>query len=198
MRQVKIESENVYYHIGLQALLDRINEKERGDRPSPDISCHNNDKVSVSVLFKDFMARIDIAGRPSVTIPAVDMRACKVIHVPFFCKGYTLDECHIKIKRILELATLEDNAHSGVTLSENPRLKKLPQLSPAENNVTALIGKGKTVKCISGILKRSERTIGTHCRNAINKMGMDNRLDFYRYAFYIEQFGGQNAITVCL
>ena len=77
-------------------------------------------------------------------------------------------------------------------------LKNYIQLSMTESKVVQLTGKGHSTTDISKILDRSEKTILTHRRNAIRKLGMFNRLEFYKYASLMRNYSNKDAVFICL
>lgn len=77
-------------------------------------------------------------------------------------------------------------------------LKQFMQLSSTESKVMLMIGQGYDTVNISRMLGRSEKTVNTHCRNAIRKMGMINRVEFYKYASFIAKTGNKRGSTLCL
>lgn len=200
MLQVAIESSNVYYEQGLQNLLGKLTVPEayRGETSAAAVVPHNHVKRP-DVIFRDFMVSIHFYGENRSGEEPTPATQAKSIHIPFVCKGYDMEEIEIKLRKIMTIAYIY--CHSFIERNEVYKiagLKQYLQLSTTENNIMLLVGQGNDAKNISILLKRSERTISTHCRNALKKMGMENRLGFYKYASCLARFGKKGEITICI
>ncbi len=61
-----------------------------------------------------------------------------------------------------------------------------------------LISQGYDTYNLSKIMACSERTIYSHRRNAIKKLGMINRVQFFRYIALLKEFSQQENIFIAL
>lgn len=199
MLQIVIDSNNAYFELGLQQLLSRINRRaDSEDDVSLRFSLLPRDTPMPDVIFRDFMVTIhirhDIGSRTSKGQADIS----RTLHIPFICRTHNINDIILRIRKILLIASIGDEASTRTDIFKAAGLKRYLQLSATENNIMLLTGKGHDASDISRLLHRSERTIGVHCRNAIKKMGMENRLEFYKYATWLARFGNSDEITLCL
>ncbi|WP_380182317.1 helix-turn-helix transcriptional regulator [Kalamiella sp. sgz302252] len=157
-------------------------------------------RMEADIIFRDIIITIFCKKESSDPFRGKNKADKQVtaLHIPFICRGDNLPQITGKIKKILMIANM--NAAS-LTSREGYKingLKEFMQLSSTESKVMLMIGQGYDAEAISRILGRSEKTVHTHCRNAIRKMGMLNRMDFYRYASFIARSEGKKGNTLCL
>lgn len=159
----------------------------------------NKDNANLAnIIFYDDMVTINIFNRQCqhhcVECPCHSIGGMK-IYMPLFARSYSLDEISFKLKKLIIIA---DYHYCSIQKIEDILrrlgLKKYSQLSVAERRIMQLIGRGYDYYNISRILGRSNKTVSTHCRNIIRKMGGVNHAQFYRYASLIAR-QGENEMT---
>ncbi|WNN47927.1 LuxR C-terminal-related transcriptional regulator [Siccibacter colletis] len=199
MLQIVIVSDNAYFEVGLRNILLKMSPREApGETSALPFTLRHTEFPAPDIIFRDFMVTINIKdyknGRNACTAPERD----RTIHIPFICKAQEMSEIEEKIRKIILIASNGYNTRTRTDIYKAAGLKRYLQLSATENVIMVLTGQGNDTSEISRLLHRSERTVGAHCRNAIKKMGMENRLEFYKYAAYIAKYGRSDEITLCL
>jgi DNA-binding CsgD family transcriptional regulator len=58
----------------------------------------------------------------------------------------------------------------------------MPTLTSREQEITRLLGEGKSCKEVANLVKLSISTVGVHCRNARRKLGLRSYRDLILYA----------------
>lgn len=199
MLQIVIDSNNGYFELGLQYLLLRMkNHNHQSDDVSLNFTLSKRDISLPDIIFREFMVTINIKHEPGTRKNHSLAEISRTIHIPFICRSHNMDDIILRIRKILLIASMGYGASTRTDIFKAAGLKRYLQLSATENNIMLLTGKGHDASDISRLLHRSERTIGVHCRNAIKKMGMENRLEFYKYATWLARFGNSDEITLCL
>ncbi|WP_024549348.1 helix-turn-helix domain-containing protein [Siccibacter turicensis] len=199
MLQIVIDSNNAYFELGLQHLLSKINNRnDQGDNVPLTFSLLQRGASLPDVIFRDFMVTVNIKHGTDCRNSNSLAETSRTIHIPFICKSHSMDDIILRIRKVLLIASIGYGASTRTDIFKAAGLKRYLQLSVTENNIMMLTGKGHDASDISRLLHRSERTIGVHCRNAIKKMGMENRLEFYKYATWLARFGNSDEITLCL
>lgn len=199
MLQVTIISNNAYFKSGLRNLLAGMTGgNDTGDALPLTFSFQHDPCTVPDIIFRDFMVTINMISRRGYRNAQAWQERGQVIHIPFSCRGLTIEEIAMKVRKIFLVASAGYGAATHTDFYKSAGLKRYSQLSVTENNIMLLTGQGNDTSEISRLLHRSERTIGTHCRNAIKKMGMENRLEFYKYASCLAKYGEGNGITLCM
>ncbi|MFV8799373.1 helix-turn-helix domain-containing protein [Yersinia sp. LJYL362] len=200
MLNLAITSQNNFYELGLLSLIQNTFDKEGCENYLFIDSYENKDKFRANVVFKDLMVIINIY-QESETIdncPSSSNKPMMTLNIPF--KSNQLDIYNIisKIKKIFVIARLSYFNITKHDAFKQLGLKSNIQLSITESKVVELTGQGHCVTNISKILKRSEKTVLTHRRNASRKLGMLNRLEFYNYASYMKNHSNGETVLVCI
>ncbi|CQD43292.1 helix-turn-helix transcriptional regulator [Yersinia mollaretii] len=153
-----------------------------------------------NVISKDFMVIVNIYQENSLIIKnsGSNNKPMMTVNIPFNSTQLDLYDIVSKIKKIINIARL---SHFNMMNSDTFRrlgLKNYIQLSITESRVFELTGQGHSITDISNILERSEKTILTHRRNAIRKLGVLNRLEFYNYALHMQNYSNKEAVFICI
>ncbi|MCX8958685.1 helix-turn-helix domain-containing protein [Erwinia psidii] len=197
--RVSMQSDNFYYNFGLSILIKELNRVIRKSAVfvlSDDTV--DDDGSLKNIIFRDSMVTINLQRKNKRWKNDPDSECRAIIHIPFVCRQSKLSDVMVKMEKVLLIASMD---YSSFLTPDNYRmmgLKKFKQLSLTECKILLLIGKGYNVGYISRILNRSEKTISNHCRNSIRKLGMLNRVDFYKYACFIAHCGNKERNTLCL
>ncbi|MDK9361836.1 MULTISPECIES: helix-turn-helix transcriptional regulator [Lelliottia] len=180
---VKIDSDNYYYKFGLYQMLAHIYQFEK---PTPGIK-----KVQgqVSILFRQNIASIIYPG-PELTLNTLD--------IPFVCNTLNLSEINAKLEKIMMVTQYPYFECDKQVMYQRLGIKSYHQLSGTEFTVLRYCGKGFRPREIALILDCSEKTVNTHCRNAMRKMGMSKRVELYQYATLVMCDEGRERATLCL
>ncbi|WP_202302766.1 helix-turn-helix transcriptional regulator [Dryocola clanedunensis] len=198
MLEVVIKTDNTYYHLGIKALLLELGENVVYLDTFQNSSMHTSEHNHSRIIFRDFMVSIILYKKPTLQLLKNNNENRLIVHIPMACRNNDFSDVKSKIKKILSIAVMGSHSSRRDDLCRCAGIKKHRQLSVTENKIMRLMGEGNDTGDIAAILKRSHRTVGTHYRNAINKMGMENRLEFYMYATFIARYSQQSEITLCL
>lgn len=195
---ISIESENFYYKKGLELLIpkllsDKINENDFLLAIFPP---KKNELINIT--FRDAVISVNIFNKKNHNCK-IDIPEQKfTIHIPFICKNRSLTDIIWTIKKIIQIANINNSEFINDEFYRITGLKKHEQLSLTETKIMLLIGKGCNIKSISKHLHRSAKTIHVHCRNASRKMKVDNKVEFYNYAKFIVNCRRNERKTLCL
>jgi len=200
MLKIAVASNNIYYRKGLESLIASTGHSIKNGVFKVITSDEESARMEADIIFRDIIITIfckkgsnDISQRKKQAEKQVT-----ALHVPFICRGDNLPQITGKIKKILVIANMNAASFTSREGYKITGLKEFMQLSSTESKVMLMIGQGYDAESISRMLGRSEKTVNTHCRNAIRKMGMLNRVDFYRYASFIARNEGKKGNTLCL
>ncbi|MGV3346065.1 helix-turn-helix transcriptional regulator [Enterobacteriaceae bacterium LUAb1] len=200
MFNIMIESDNLFYRYGLQALIDQALTGDRGFKYSFVFSKNIEmvNKVKVNVMFTELLVSINIPHKKNNKSNEDGEFLIEKINVSFNSNHLDVYEIVSRIKKIFKVACLAFNKLMNKDAGRMPGIKNYLQLSLTESKVLQLIGYGYNTTDISKILHCSEKTIGTHRRNAIRKLGMSNRVEFYKYATQIKDSNCRETVFICL
>ncbi|EXU76645.1 LuxR family transcriptional regulator [Erwinia mallotivora] len=197
--RISLHSDNFYYTFGLGHLI-----KEFNGRWNNSAFCFLIDETVeevgnvANVVIRDSMVSIRLRNGCNSWKKNNNSEWQATIHIPFTCRRHNVSEVMEKIKKILLIASMDYPAFISPENHKSIGLKKIKQLSLTECKILLLVGKGYNVGYISRILNRSEKTISNHCRNSIRKLGMLNRVEFYKYATFIAHCANKERSIVCL
>ncbi|MFZ4835548.1 LuxR C-terminal-related transcriptional regulator [Rouxiella sp. Mn2063] len=192
-------SDNFPYILGLNALFKILADKKNIELFFL-LKSEPNNKGIANVIIRDSIVSISVfKNKEPVPLPKNINEVNKItLHIPFMWKQDNLTVIMSKIEKILLIANTDYQSLIKKSIYKNLGLKDYLQLSVMERQVMFLIGKGYDNQYISNLLDRSEKTISVHCRNATRKMGMTNRVEFYRYASFIANCANKEGNTLCL
>ncbi|MFP2516982.1 helix-turn-helix transcriptional regulator [Buttiauxella agrestis] len=195
MLLIKISGDNVYFQLGLKCMIENIIGSEWYNFPRVIFTSDLFSNNFPNIIFQDYVVSIRLKFN---LIESIKPQHFCAVHVPFFIHSVNENDVLNKLRKILLIScmTYDDFVSDGIYKITG--IHRHVQLSVSETTILNLAGKGNNIEDISNILNRSERTIGTHCRNAINKMGLKNKVRFFQYAYYVSNFDLEDAITVCL
>lgn len=199
MLTVAVESQNVFYRQGMISMLDYVKQsKSLNDYKILDADVKNFNETA-NIIFTDNAVIINIFSKDNtITQPGKKSGQPSAIHITFNVSGLFIEDIHSFIVRIFTAATLP---HDGVEKSDFYRhfkIRKNAQLSEPEKRLVLLSGHGHDIRNISHIMRCSTNSSYTYRRNAIKKLGMDNRLQFYKYVQILNKFEKHNNIFICL
>lgn len=196
--KVSLQSDNLYYTFGLSLLVNEVNSVLSKSPLYFLVGESSSDSNEKNIIFRDMMVSVHLK-KENRRWKSDNISPCKEIyHIPFGCRQNSLSEIMGKLEKILLIAHMD---YSSFIRPENHKsigLKDFRQLSLTECKVLLLIGKGYNIGHISRMLNRSEKTINTHYRNTIRKLGMLNRAEFYKYASFIAHGASKDCNTLCL
>lgn len=200
MLSIAITTQNAFYELGLISLVKKVFNKD-GDEDYLFVYPYEmNAAHKANVIFKDFMVIVNIYQESSLVIKNAsnNNKPMMTVNIPFNSTQLDIYDIVSKIKKIINIARL---SHFNMMNSDTFRrlgLKSYIQLSITESRVFELTGQGHSITDISNILERSEKTILTHRRNAIRKLGVLNRLEFYNYALHMQNYSNKEAVFICI
>jgi len=198
MSTIRIASDNIYYISGLESLIKDMMDAHEREKFSF-VAAKNEQAPGVTnIVFRDMMVSIFLHKKEKLWYRHEGEGKTVVLHIPFICRNENLPAITGKIRKILTISETECTQFSRQRNYRSIGLKDFMQLSATENKIIFLIGKGYRPECISRMLNRSEKTINTHCRNAIRKLGMINRVEFYKYASFVASCTNKEWNTLCL
>ncbi|CNH06035.1 LuxR family regulatory protein [Yersinia aldovae] len=200
MLSVAITTRNAFYELGLLSLLRKVFNKEGDEdylfiRPYESKAAHK-----ANVIFKDFMVIINIYQDSEFITKSINSsnKPMMTVNIPFNSNQLDIYDIISKIKKILTIARLNHGSMMNSDVFRRLGLKNYIQLSHTESRVVELTGQGHSIPDISKILERSEKTVLTHRRNAIRKLGVLNRLEFYNYASHMKNYSNKDAVFICI
>ncbi len=196
--KVSLQSDNFYYTFGLSLLINEVNSVLSKSSLCFLVGEPAEDSNEKNIIIRDSMVSIQMNKECRRWRSENNKLNRTTIHIPFGCRQNNLSEIMGKLEKILLIASMDYSSFSSPENHKTIGLKKFMQLSLTECKILLLIGKGHNIGNISRILNRSEKTINTHCRNSIRKLGMLNRVEFYKYASFIAHCGNKDRSTLCL
>lgn len=200
MLKIAVVSDNLYYRKGLETLIMKAGHTVRDGVISIVSASNRAAAEEADIVFRDIMISVfsDKNKREKSSRKIRAENSSSALHIPFICRGDNLPQITGKIRKILMIAGSNSLGFSSRENYKITGLKGFMQLSSTESKVMLMIGQGYDTGNISKMLGRSEKTVNTHCRNAIRKMGMINRVEFYKYASFIAKTGNRKGSTLCL
>lgn len=199
MLSVAITTQNAFYELGLLSLLKKVFNKEGVEDYLFINSYEATDIHRVNMIFKDFMVIVNIYQDTGFIAKCTSSnKPMMTVNIPFNSSQLDIYDIISKIKKILLIARLNHCNMMNSDIFRRLGLKNYIQLSFTESRVVELTGQGHTITDISRILERSEKTVLTHRRNAIRKLGVLNRLEFYNYATHMKNYSNKEAVFICI
>lgn len=180
---VNIDTDNYYYKFGLYQMLAHI---YRFEKPLPGIKKMQG---QVNIIFRQNIA--------SIIYPTHEPTS-NTLDIPFVCNTLNLSEINAKLEKIMMVTQYPYFECDKQVMYQRLGIKSYHQLSCTEFTVLRYCGKGFRPREIALILDCSEKTVNTHCRNAMRKMGMSKRVELYQYATLIMCDEGRERVTLCL
>ncbi|MGT3291140.1 LuxR C-terminal-related transcriptional regulator [Yersinia enterocolitica] len=120
------------------------------------------------------------------------------VNVPFNSSRFDCQTLINKINKIIDIScynysdVVNGNVHKWLRLDNNV------QLTFSESRIVELTEQGNNVTDISKKLCRSKKTILSHRRRVIIKLGGLNRLDFYNYISKMKNYSNKKTVFICL
>ncbi|HEI6926509.1 TPA: LuxR family transcriptional regulator [Yersinia enterocolitica] len=200
MLSVAITTQNAFYELGLHSLLQKVFNKD-GVEDYLFFNPHEKKSIHLAnVIFKDFMVIVNIYQESGFIAKCTSSghTPMMTVNIPFNSSQLDIYDIISKIKKILAIARLSHCNMMNSDIFRRLGLKNYIQLSITESRVVELTGQGYTITDISNILERSEKTVLTHRRNAIRKLGVLNRVEFYNYASHMKNYSNKEAVFICI
>lgn len=187
---VTIISDNHYYNYGLRKMITSLNTDvhTRAPQSLPTHSTITFRKTLVSINYC-LLSKDPRKHRPPVPFS---------IDIPFNCRGLSINEIQAKLEKILSLSNIILADDNNINIYESVGAKRYQQLSSMENQVLLYLGQGFCTQKIATKFGCSEKTVSTHCRNAMRKMGITKKSELYHYASWVSQHTDNKRITFCL
>ncbi|WP_449567287.1 LuxR C-terminal-related transcriptional regulator [Lelliottia nimipressuralis] len=191
LNNVTIVSNDSFYKYGLRKMITLVeplldNSSATGHRNPP-----------ADITFRKGVVSINYHLKPSP--PAKHRHSPPFsIDIPFNCDSLTINEVRAKLEKILTLARLPLSEENKKNIFQKIGSGRYLQLSAMEKQVLHNLGKGYCIQDIAVILGCADKTVSTHCRNAMRKMGITKKPELYHYASWIAQHSDSERITLCL
>ncbi|ANS44544.1 helix-turn-helix transcriptional regulator [Serratia inhibens] len=188
MLNIAIKTQNEFYKLGLLKIIEKTTNSNEYILNSIDEECKSNISEHSNVIFTDLGANVNIfennpkEGEDTYPYPQA------TIHITFHADGLFLEEISALISRVISLSKMNYKQLVRSEYFRKMMSRNNTQLSTKENHVLMLMGQGHNTNYISKILNCSQSTIYSHRRNAIKKLGMINRLQFYKYTLLLKDF----------
>ena len=199
MMSVAVESNNVYYRLGLIRLIEHISQVKPLDEYQ--ILQQNVSRLSETahLIFTENAAIINSGLQyKSNEKPLGKHEHSSAIHITFNASGLFIEDAGNFISRIFNATGLLLAGMDQREFFRSLKVRKHAQLSDAEKRLVILSGYGHDIVNISRIMHCSPNSSYTYRRNAMKKLGMDNRLQFYKYVQVLVHFKQHNNIFICL
>lgn len=190
LRKVLILSDNIYYRYGIWEMLSDICASDI------EFICKRPPFIAPDIIFSEAVASI------YVSLKTADRGKKKtdktLLDIPFFCSSMSFSQIQIKLEKIMSII------YTGLTFSHREDIyhhfgvKAYQQISQMEDKVIRFIGKGYSVEDIATTLNSSEKTVKTHCRNAMRKMALTTKVEFYHFAREIAWDTNMERLTLCI
>lgn len=164
-------------------------------------SHHPQSAVGVSglanIIFRKAMVSINYCIPPADSGNPQHPKVLSV-DIPFVCDTLSINEIQVKLEKILSLARMTFLSSNKKEIYQQVGAKRYLQLSSMENQVLHYLGKGCCAQDIAAELGCTEKTVSTHSRNAMRKMGIVKKSELYHYAAWVVQHTDKERITLCL
>ncbi|CNG96724.1 putative luxR-family regulatory protein [Yersinia aldovae] len=196
MLRVVVKTRNSFYELGLIYLLENCLKKES------EVGVINTDEntavKNVNVIFKDHMVFVNLFKNDYTLSENTNNNPIVTLNILFNSSKLDIHSIVYTIGKIFNVAKLKYDKMIKTNVFKCLGLKNHSQLSSTEVKVVELTVEGNDIIEISRIMDRSEKTILTHRRNAIRKLGILNRLEFYNYISYIRDCSNKETIFICI
>ena len=188
---VTILSNNYYFKYGLYKMIARL------DRNEVALNTRDENVSDANIVFRKTIVSINYAVN---TEPPDAPSAAKelAVDIPFSCDSLSITEVQAKLEKILSLSHLNLSSANDKIIFQQMGVKNHQQLSNTENKVLRYFGMGYCPQDIAKKLGCSDKTVSTHCRNAMRKMGISKKSELYRFASCIMQHLDRERVTLCL
>lgn len=198
--KILILSNNFPYVAGLKFLINDILIGKRNTELFFLSSSEENGIEVANVIFRDSIVSVNVFKDKNVMLQYKNMGEGNriTVHIPSSWRKGNITDIESKIEKVLFIAQAGYDSLIKKDIYKRIDVNEYLQLSVMESKIILLVGKGHHTSEISKILDRSEKTIGTHCRNASRKMGMENRVEFYKYAKFIANCSSNEINTLCV
>lgn len=198
MLKIIVSSDNVYYRKGVESLITSAGKTLRDGLFEVVSETSSPVTKEADIVFRDIMISVFFYKRETIAGKGQAEPHLSALHIPFICRGDNIPQIIGKIRKIMLIATTNAASFASRENYKLTGLKDFMQLSSTESKVMLMVGQGYDTENISRMLGRSKKTVSTHCRNAIRKMGMLNRVEFYKYASFVAKYGNKKGNTLCL
>lgn len=191
LHNVTIVSNDYFYKYGLRKMITLV------EPPSNNSSATWHRNSPADITFSKSVASINYYLKPSP--PAKHRHSPSFsIDIPFNCDSLTINEVQAKLEKILTLARLPLSEENKKDIFQKIGGRRYLQLSAMENRVLHNLGKGYCIQDIAAIFGCTDKTVSTHCRNAMRKMGITKKSELYHYASWMVQHSDSERLTLCL
>lgn len=195
--KISIESKNLYYSKGLEFLI-KESLSENTIKYFLSVTDDITEADVINITLRDSSISINLFEQTKKVEDLNPNNKKSTIHIPFVCKNRKITDIKWIIEKAFFIASLDKHEFINDDFYRITGLKKHEQLSLTETKIMLLIGNGNNVNFISRQLRRSEKTITVHYRNASRKMKLNNKAEFYNYAKFIVSCQRNERKTVCL
>ncbi|WP_330982234.1 MULTISPECIES: helix-turn-helix transcriptional regulator [Enterobacterales] len=190
-KNITILNDNYFYKFGLWEMISFLNNTPGQVKTVSRISSPAN------IIFRKVVVSINYTIPPSGSVPSQSSDMFS-IDIPFFCDSLSINEIQAKLEKIISLSRIKLPEDRKKGFYQNIGAKRYLQLSSMENQVLYYVGKCYSPQSIASILGCADKTVSTHCRNAMRKMGTTKKSELYHYAAWVAQHTGRDRITLCL
>ena len=198
MLSIAVRSQNKFYMLGLMSLIENT---ERSGNATPfDFVEDPDSDVSekANIIFTEQIVIVNIFDQKKIEEYCDDRQPHATIHITFNTNGLFREEVSALVSKIINLSRMTYAQLFRDEFFRKMMARNHAQLSVTESRVVMLMGQGYDTFNISKILNCSQKTVYTHRRNAIRKLGMLNRLQFYKYTLLLKEFSYRENIFLCL
>lgn len=198
MLAIAVESKDNYYRLGLINIIEQISK----DRDLSDYKIlHESEKninEEANIIFTDNVAIINFYKNENTSLLSDNKNySASALHITFNASHLFIEDIYNFIVRIFSVAKLPPKLVVQDEFYRHLKIRKSAQLSEAEKRLVILSGYGYDIANISKIMRCSPNSSYTYRRNAMKKLGMENRLQFYKYVQILKNFKQYNNIFIC-
>lgn len=199
MLSIAVESKNYYFRLGLISIIDQISKSTAPHDYQilgfPVANMHE----TADIVFTEDVAIVNIKEQAKNSETTVLKNSLpSAVHITFNASGMFIEDVYSFIMRVFSVSQLTQESSGKSKLHQLLKVRKSAQLSETEKRLVILSGHGHEIMSIARLMRCSTNSAYTYRRNAMKKLGMENRLQFYKYVQILALFKQHNNIFICL
>ncbi|PVZ78165.1 hypothetical protein C9426_35105 [Serratia sp. S1B] len=188
---VEISSDNYYFKYGLYKMISQLNYSDIT------LNTKGNAILNANIIFNETTASINCVISEESRDGSLSVKNV-TIYIPFFCTSLSQAEVMAKLEKIMSLSELTRLSVNEQDIYQKIKVRPQLQLSNTENKVLGYFGEGYRTKDIANKLCCSDKTINTHRRNAMRKLGISKKSELYNFGASVIQNTNSEKVTLCL
>lgn len=196
MLKIAIRTKNKFFMLGLMCHIENIFSSQHQTH----YECIERDPnseilLSDNIIFTDKIALVNIFNNDDQD---PERQPHTTIHINFNICGLFHEDISSLISKIINLSRMTSSQLNRDDFFRKLMARNNANLSATESRLVMLMGQGHDTTNLSQLLNCSIKTVYTHRRNAIRKLGMINRVQFYSYLVLLKKFSCSDNIFLSL